>query len=113
MARGASLESARTLVINAVMAMEVAYLFSVRFLGMRSFTLAAVKGTPAVLAAVATLALAQLAFTYLPVMNELFGTRPLGFTELVVAGTAGLLLMMLLEAEKAVMRRLRVFEELG
>jgi magnesium-transporting ATPase (P-type) len=112
MTRGETLETARTLVVNAVMAMEVAYLFSVRFLGMRSFTLRGAKGTPAVLAAVAALALAQLIFTYLPVMNELFATRPLAFADLLLVGGAGVVLMILLEAEKVFMRRLQWFEEL-
>jgi magnesium-transporting ATPase (P-type) len=104
-ARGLDLESARTLVVNALIAMEVAYLFNVRFLNMRSFTLRGGLGTPAVLAAVGTLAVLQLAFTYLPVMNAWFGTRPLGMSDLLLAVGAGAALMLLLEAEKAVMRR--------
>jgi magnesium-transporting ATPase (P-type) len=109
--RGDSLDSARTLVVNAVMAMEVAYLFSVRYLGMRSFTLRGVLGTPAVLAAVGVLAAMQLAFTYLPAMNQLFATQPLAAADLLLAGSAGVALMLLLEAEKALVRRLPFFEE--
>jgi magnesium-transporting ATPase (P-type) len=107
--RGASLETARTLVINAVMAMEVAYLFSVRFLSMRSFTLRGVLGTPAVLAALVVLAVVQLAFTYAPVMNRLFGTAPLTLNDLLLAGGAGVALLLLLEAEKVIVRRLGLF----
>lgn len=109
--RGDSLDTARTLVVNAVMAMEVAYLFSVRYLGMRSFTLRGVLGTPAVLAAVGTLATMQLAFTYLPVMNQLFATQPLAVVDLLLAGGAGVALLLLLEAEKALVRRLPRFRE--
>ena len=43
--RGDGIDTARTLVVNAVMAMEVAYLFSVRHLGTRSFTLRGALGT--------------------------------------------------------------------
>jgi magnesium-transporting ATPase (P-type) len=110
--RGDSLDTARTLVVNAVMAMEVAYLFNVRYLGMRSFTLRGALGTPAVLAAVGALAAVQLAFTYLPVMNRLFATQPLAAVDLLLAGGAGGALLLLLEAEKALARRLRLFREL-
>jgi magnesium-transporting ATPase (P-type) len=111
--RGDSLDTARTLVVNAVMAMEVAYLFSVRYLGMRSFTLQGALGTPAVLAAVGVLAILQAAFTYLPAMNHLFATRPLGLADLLLATSAGMVLMLVLEAEKAIARRLRLFQELA
>ena len=110
--RGDSLDTACTLVVNAVMAMEVAYLFNVRYLGMRSFTLRGALGTPAVLAAVGALAAVQLAFTYLPVMNRLFATQPLAAVDLLLAGGAGGALLLLLEAEKALARRLRLFREL-
>lgn len=109
--RGDSLDTARTLVVNAVMAMEVAYLFNVRYLGMRSFTLRGVLGTPAVLAAVGVLAIMQLAFTYLPAMNQLFATQPLAAADLLLAGGAGIALMLLLEAEKMLVRRLPFFDE--
>jgi len=104
-ARGDSLEHARTLVVNAIMAMEVAYLFSVRYLHERSFTLRGTRGTRAVWAALAVLALAQAVFTYLPAMHVLFGTVPLGLWDLAIAAGAGLGLMLVLEAEKALTRR--------
>ena len=53
-----------------------------------SLTWVGVLGTPAVLAGVATVTVAQLAFTYLPFMNAAFGTRPVavldGFAILLV-----------------------------
>lgn len=103
--RGLDLESSRTLVVNALVAMEVAYLFNVRYLDMRSFTLRGALGTPAVLLAVGALALLQLAFTYLPWMNAWFGTRPLVAGDLLLAAGAGVAFMLLLEIEKAVSRR--------
>jgi magnesium-transporting ATPase (P-type) len=103
--RGDSLETARTLVVNALIAMEVAYLFSVRYLRAPSFTFRGARGAPAVLAALGVLAAAQLLFTYVPVMNRLFGTVPLGFADLLTAAGCGALLMVLLELEKALLRR--------
>lgn len=52
------------------------------------------------------LAAAQLLFTYLPAMNRLFATVPLGPADLLTVAACGLLLMLLLEIEKAVLRRL-------
>ena len=63
---GSSLEVARTMVVNTLVVMEIAYLFSVRYVHGTSFTWAGVVGTPAVLIGVGTVAVAQLAFTYLP-----------------------------------------------
>ena len=49
----------------------------------------------------------QLAFTYLPVVNHAFGTAPQAAPELALAASAGVLLLLLLEAEKAVLARWR------
>src|SRR3546814_13796735 len=65
--RGADLPTARTMVVNMLIVAEIAYLFNVRFLHMRSLTLRGAMGTPAVLLAIAVVVLAQLAFTLLPV----------------------------------------------
>lgn len=105
-AAGGSAEEARTLVVNALVAMEIGYLFSVRFLASRSLTWRGALGTPAVLAAIALLSLFQLAMTYLPVMNRLFGTAPLAPAQLLLAAGVGAGLMLVLEAEKALLRRL-------
>lgn len=102
--RGDGVDHARTLVVNAIMAMEVAYLFSVRYLHQRSFTFRGTRGTYAVWAALAVLAFAQVLFTYLPAMNAVFGTVPLGPADLGIAVAAGVALMLVLETEKAVTR---------
>lgn len=101
--RGRTVEEARTVAVNALAAMEVGYLFSVRFLHSRSLSMRAALGTPAVLWALAGLAAAQAAFTYLPAMNGLFASVPLDLTGLVLAGAAGVSLMLLLEVEKALL----------
>ena len=111
--RGDGLDTARTLVVNAVMAMEAAYLFSVRYFGTRSLTLQGATGTPAVLAALGILGAAQVAFTYLPAMNRAFGTQPLGSADLLLAAGAGVGLMLVLEAEKTVLRKVPALQALA
>jgi len=62
---GASHELARTIVVNAIVVMEVFYLFSVRYMRMTSFTWQGLLGTPAVLLGVGSIVLLQFGFTYL------------------------------------------------
>jgi len=111
--RGQDVATARTLVVNAICVMEIFYLFSVRYLHMTSFTWRGVRGTPAVLWAVAAVVAAQLAFTYAPFMQRLFDTRPVAWLDGLVAILIGVALLVVLECEKALMRRLGWFEELG
>lgn len=104
--QGRPVEEARTLVVNAVVVMELFYLFSVRYLHMTSLTWRGVLGTPAVLLGVVGTVVLQLAFTYLPILNALFDTRPLPFTDGLVAVGIGVSLLLLLEMEKLIRRRL-------
>ena len=105
---GRGMETARTIVVNAVMVMATFYLFNVRFLHMRSLTWCGALGTPWVLGAIAVVVAAQLAFTFLPFMNEIFDSRPLNFADGVWIVAVGFALMLLLEAEKLIVRRLSV-----
>lgn len=107
-ARGLDLAASRTLVVNAIVAFEIAYLFNVRYLHRTSFSLRGALGTPAVLIAVALVTLAQLAFTYVPVVQGWFDTRPLAFVDLLAVVACGAVLMGSLELEKWLLRRMRV-----
>ena len=111
-ARGHDIETARTMVVNMFCVMEIFYLFSVRYLHGTSFSWRGLRGTPAVLWAVAAVVLAQLAFTYLPWMHALFDSRPLPLFEGMVIVLAGAALMALLEVEKWLLQKLDLFDEL-
>jgi magnesium-transporting ATPase (P-type) len=103
---GASVETARTVAVNTLVAMEVFYLFSVRYLKAPSFTLEGVKGTPLVLLAVAAVFVLQLVFTYTPFMQRFFASTalPLATGALIVA--VGVAVLVVLELEKLVLRRM-------
>ncbi len=103
--RGDDLETARTLVVNTIVAMEIFYLFNVRYLHMTSFNFRGVLGTPAVLIAIAVVVIAQLAFTYLPIMQAIFETRPIGFGDGLLIVAVGVAVMIILEIEKNIMRK--------
>ena len=98
---GASLEAARTAAVNALVVGEVAYLFSVRRIRGPAFGREALRGLrPALLAAVLVM-LAQMAFTYLPTMQTLFGSAAIGASEWLRIGAIGVLTLIVVEAEKA------------
>jgi magnesium-transporting ATPase (P-type) len=110
--QGRGVEVARTMVVNMFVVGEIFYLFNVRYLHMTSFTWRGALGTPPVLIATAALVLLQLLFTYAPFMQALFDSRPLTLGDGFLIIAVGILLMILLELEKAMMRRLGWFQEL-
>jgi magnesium-transporting ATPase (P-type) len=110
LARGHDLETARTLVVNVIVVLEIFYLFNVRYLHVSSITLRGALGTPAVLIALGVVVVAQLAFTYAPFMQAWFDTRPVPFVEGVLVVLLGAAVMLLLEGEKWLLRRLGVEE---
>src|SRR5690606_31914124 len=110
--RGLGLETARTMVVNTFCVMEIFYLFSVRYLYSTSLSLQGLRGTPAVLAAVGAVIAAQLAFTYLPWLQTVFDSRPLGLLDAAVIILTGVALMLVLELERLLLRRLGWFDEL-
>jgi len=105
--RGLSIEEGRTLAVNALVAMEVFYLFNVRYLGLPSLTLEGVIGTRAVLIAVGAVTPLQLLFTYAPFMQTLFETRPLTISQGLLTVAVAIAVFAIIEIEKASWRRLR------
>jgi magnesium-transporting ATPase (P-type) len=105
-ARGLPLETARTLVVNTLVAMEVAYLFSVRFVHGSSLTLRGVLGTPAVLWGVGSIIVAQAAFTWLPPVQRLFHTTSITAGEVAAVLAIGAAVLLVAEAEKHLRRAL-------
>ena len=102
---GADEATARTVAVNTLVAMEVFYLFSVRYLKSPSFTWQGVKGTPLVLMAITAVVLLQLLFTYVPFMHTLFDSRPLTWHTLAAITAAGAAVLWVLELEKLMLRR--------
>ena len=106
LARGLPLETARTLVVNTIVVMEIFYLFSVRFRHGSSLTWRGLFGTRAVLAGVAMVTVLQFLFTYAPFMQALFDTRPVAFQDGLAVVGVGIALFVILEVEKLVRRSL-------
>lgn len=104
LAQGADLATARTLVVNTLMVLQTFYLFNVRYLDSPSITWRGVLGTRPVLLALGALILAQAAFTWWPPMQALFGTSGLSPQQCLVALGSGVALLLVLEAEKWILR---------
>jgi magnesium-transporting ATPase (P-type) len=60
------------------------------------------RGTRAVWSAVGIVAVLQIAFTYLPIANTLFGTAPLSPLQWVLCLAIGAVAFLIFEAEKQV-----------
>jgi magnesium-transporting ATPase (P-type) len=106
-AGGASLEEARTYAVNTLVAMEVFYLFSVRYLRTPSLRLDRLLGSRAALIAVGLVVALQLLFTYAPFMERFFDTRPVDFVHGLEILGLGLALFAALELEKRILGRRR------
>ena len=105
LASGASLAEARTAAVNAFVAVEAVYLFSCRSLTASVFAIGLLSNRW-VVAGVLAQAGWQVAITYLPAMNAIFGTAPLTggawLRILAIACAAGLVVAV----DKSVSRRL-------
>ncbi len=111
--RGADLATARTVVINALVAAQLWYLFTCRFQWRPSIGWQALVGNRAVLVAAGMLFVFQGAFTYLPLFHLLFGTAPLPAASWVGVLSVGLGLYLVVEGEKAIGRRRIARERAG
>lgn len=102
--RGASLEAARTVAVNALVVGEIFYLFSTRFLHGWSLTWRGVLGTNAVILCVGLVVALQLLFTYAPPFQLLFDSRPVRVSEGAAVIGFGVALLLLMELDKAAYR---------
>lgn len=97
--KGETLNEARTAVINTIVMVETAYLFSCRSLNRSLFSIGLFTNRLALLGALGMI-LAQLAFTYLPIMNHLFQTTPLAPSAWLKITAVALLAFIAVEFEK-------------
>jgi magnesium-transporting ATPase (P-type) len=101
---GLPAEASRTLVVNAIVAMEVGYLFAARQARLSAFSAEGFRGTPAVWTGIAIVAAAQALLTWAPPLQEAFGTAALDARGIALCLGAGAVLLAVVEAEKALRR---------
>ncbi len=98
--QGASIEYARTVAVNALVMVEVFYLFNCRLLHQSIFTSDFIKGSKPMIIASVSVILFQLIYSYLPVSQRLFGLQSISASDwmLIVMVTAPV--MIVVEIEK-------------
>lgn len=101
------LARARTVAVNTPVAGEAFYLFNCRHLKEPVLNLEGLTGNRWVLVSVGVLVLLQAAFTYAPPMQALFGTVGLSGIEWLRIVGAGMAILLIVEADKAIVRRRR------
>ncbi|MBK9136737.1 MAG: cation-transporting P-type ATPase [Betaproteobacteria bacterium] len=105
LALGTSIETARTMAVNAIVAAEMFYLINSRHLLAGVLNREGLTGNRVALWAIAACVLLQAAFTHLPVMQGIFGSTDLDAIEWLKVLGAGLLVFVVAEVEKVVIGR--------
>jgi Ca2+-transporting ATPase len=93
------LEAARTVAVNTIVLVEIAYLFSCRSLTHSIFSIGWFTNRWAIGGSLAMLG-AQLLFTYAPVMNQLFRSAPIGAESWLRIAAVAVLAFVAVEFEK-------------
>ena len=106
LARGDSLETARTVAVNALVMGEMFYLFTCRYLLAPVRSWQDFSGNRYVLLSIAVLVVIQLAFTHLPFMQQMFGVVALDAAAWAFIAAFGVLLFFAIELEKLAIRLL-------
>jgi magnesium-transporting ATPase (P-type) len=107
-ARGSSLETARTAAVNMLVIGELVYLFNSRHFVAHSLARDTLTGNPVAFWVSLGLIALQLAFTYAPPLQALFRTTPLDAAAWTLILGLALAKFLAVEAEKAVLRRFGV-----
>jgi len=102
---GTSIETARTMAVNAVVVAEMFYLFNSRFILQPVVSRNGLTGNRYILLAIGACIPLQLAYTHLPAMQAIFDSADLTLLEWGKVLAAGLLVFSVAELEKFVVRR--------
>ncbi|SFF72721.1 HAD-IC family P-type ATPase [Blastococcus tunisiensis] len=105
MASGESVAAARTVAVNVFVVVEVAYLLNCRSLD-RSIRRVGLLSNPWVPAGMVVMLALQLVFTYAPWMNALFDSAPIDAVWWVRVTVVGIAVLVIVETEKWLRRRL-------
>jgi len=106
-AGGMSIDAARTVAVNTLVMFEIFYLFNTRYIHTAVLSAQGLLGNRYALLAVAAVLVFQLLFTYAPPMQALFATEALPAAAWGPVVAVALSVFVLVEAEKAIVRRIR------
>ena len=106
----ASLEEARTIVVNTIVMIEIFYLFNCRSLT-RSILRSGFFSNKLIFVGIAIMILLQLAFTYAPFMNEIFQSKPIEIDSWLKIIGVSLATFIIIEIKKLVYNKLNVIQK--
>ncbi len=98
--RGYPPELAQTIALNTLVVLEIFHLFFIRNLYGTSLSWKAVRGTPVIWTCVIAITLAQFAVTYLPPLQQIFGTQAVPLFDGVLIVVVGVTFFAVIEVEK-------------
>lgn len=98
--KGHAPDLARTMALNTLVVLEIFHLFFIRNIYGTSLTWKAVQGTRVVWLCVIVVTLAQFAITYLPPLQQVFGTQAVPFLDGVLIVAVGAVFFAVIESEK-------------
>ena len=100
---------ARTIAMNTLVTLEIFHLLFIRNMNTKSLSWKGIRGTRALWASIATVAVGQAAITYVPLLQGVFKTQAVYFWDVVLIVGLGMFLFIVIEAEKQF--RLRVLDK--
>ena len=103
---GSTVEEARTIAVNTIVMIEIFYLFNCRSLT-KSILLTGFFSNKLIFLGVGTMILLQIAFTYIPVMNEIFHSKPIGIDSWLQIIGVSIVTFLIIEIKKFVLVRLK------
>jgi len=101
-----AMKKGQTMAVTTVIMFQIFYVLNCRSLR-DSLMSIGLWSNMTVFMGIATLLLLQLAFIYLPFMNAIFGSLPLGARDLLVATAVGMIILPVISVEKILRNRLR------
>ncbi|TGY35644.1 HAD family hydrolase [Microbacterium laevaniformans] len=105
LARGADIGVARTEAVSTLAFAQLAFLLNCRFLGRSSLTIDVLRGNPVIWWSAMALVALQLLYTYVPFLNELFGSEPLDGLGWIIPIAAAVAVFLAVEVFKALRSR--------
>lgn len=103
--QGMSLETCRTIAVNALVMSEICYLFNCRYLLAPTLSYQGFFGNHYALLTIGILIILQLLFTYNPLMQQWFGTADINILAWFNIFALGVALFFIIEIEKWLIRR--------
>jgi len=107
MEEGRSIEEARTIAVNTIVMIEIFYLFNCRSLTKSVFRIGFFSNK-LIFLGVIVMILFQIAFTYIPAMNEIFQSKPIGIESWLKILGVSIITFLIIETKKFVSNKLEI-----